>query len=225
MKILIIEDEEGISDSISKYFENQNYRCEVANNFQLAMEKISSFEYDCILLDITLPDDNGLRVLEELKKGNRRDGVIIVSARNSLDDKIKGLEIGADDYLTKPFHLAELAARVYAVIRRREFDNANILKEDDLEIDLAARTVLVNGKSIELTKKEFDLLLLFIGNKNRVLSKNTLSEHLSGDFADELDNQDVIYAHIKNLKRKLRVAGAQPYIKTVYGTGYKWYEG
>ncbi len=222
MKILIIEDEKELARSIDQYLSAENYLCETAATFNEAMGKIGVYEYDCILLDITLPDGNGLKILEALKKENKQDGVIIISAKDSLDDKIKGLEIGADDYLTKPFHLSELNARIFSLIRRRQFNNSNIVKQDELEIDLMARTVSANQQEILLTKKEFDLLMYFIGNKNRVLSKSTLAEHLSGDFADMLDNHDFVYAHVKNLKKKLNEAGCEPYIKTVYGTGYKW---
>jgi len=222
MKILIIEDERELAKSIVEYLSEENYLCEVAATFMEAMHKIGLFNYDCILLDITLPDGNGLKILEELKKENKQDGVIIISAKNSLDDKIKGLQIGADDYLTKPFHLSELTARIYSLIRRRQFSNSNIVKQDELEIDLLAKTVLINNEPIALTKKEFDLLIYFIGNKNRVLAKSNLAEHLSGDFADMLDNHDFVYAHVKNLKKKLNDAGCEQYIKTVYGTGYKW---
>lgn len=222
MKILIIEDEKELAKSISQYLSAENYLCEIVSTFEDAIIKIGVYEYDCILLDITLPDGNGLKILEELKKENKQDGVIIISAKDSLDDKIKGLEIGADDYLTKPFHLSELTARVFSLIRRKQFSNSNIVKQDALEIDLLARTVTLNHDEILLTKKEFDLLIYFIGNKNRVLSKSTLAEHLSGDFADMFDNHDFVYAHIKNLKKKLSNAGCDSYIKTVYGTGYKW---
>lgn len=222
MKILIVEDEKELAKSIAEYLSAEKYLCEIASTFAEAMNKIDVFNYDCILLDITLPDGNGLKILEELKKENKQDGVIIISAKNSLDDRIKGLQIGADDYLTKPFHLPELTARIYSLIRRRQFNNSNNIKQDELEIDLWAKTVSVNNKSIALTRKEFDLLIYFIGNKNRVLSKSTLAEHLSGDFADMLDNHDFVYAHVKNLKKKLLDAGCEQYIKTVYGTGYKW---
>lgn len=222
MKILIIEDEKELAKSIVEYLSEESYLCEVAVTFTEAINKIGMFNYDCILLDITLPDGNGLKILEELKKENKQDGVIVISAKNSLDDKIKGLQIGADDYLTKPFHLSELTARIYSLMRRRQFNNSNIIKQDELEIDLLAKTVSVNSEPIALTKKEFDLLIYFIGNKNRVLSKSILAEHLSGDFADMLDNHDFVYAHVKNLKKKLSDAGCEQYIKTVYGTGYKW---
>lgn len=222
MKILVIEDEKELAKSIVEYLAEEQYLCEVAATFREAMDKIDIFNYDCILLDITLPDGNGLKILEELNKDNKQDGVIIISAKNALDDKIKGLQLGADDYLTKPFHLSELTARIYSLIRRKQFNNANIIKQEELEIDLLAKTVAVNNATLTLTKKEFDLLIYFMGNKNRVLSKSTLAEHLSGDFADMLDNHDFVYAHVKNLKKKLSDAGCAPYIKTIYGTGYIW---
>lgn len=222
MKILIIEDEAELAQSISEYLSGENYLCEAAATFGEAMNKIEVFEYDCILLDIMLPDGNGLKILEELKKQQKQDGVIIISAKNALDDKIEGLKLGADDYLTKPFHLSELMARVYSVIRRKQFSSSNVVKQNELQIDLLAKTVAVNNESISLTKKEFDLLIYFIGNKNKVISKSTLAEHLSGDLADMLDNHDFVYAHVKNLKKKLYDAGCGHYLKTVYGTGYKW---
>lgn len=222
MKILIIEDEEDLANSIAEYLSEEKYLCEFASTFHEAKDKIELFNYDCILLDITLPDGNGLKILEELKKENKQDGVIIISAKNSLDDKINGLQIGADDYLTKPFHLSELTARIYSVIRRKQFSNTNVVTQNELQIDLLAKTVSVNNKPVILTKKEFDLLLYFVGNKNKVISKSTLAEHLSGDFADMLENHDFVYAHVKNLKKKLNESGCEHYLKTVYGTGYKW---
>lgn len=222
MKILIIEDEQDLAQSIAEYLSEESYLCEFASTYHQALDKIETYHYDCILLDIMLPDGNGMKILEELKRQNKQDGVIIISAKDALDDKIQGLQIGADDYLTKPFHLAELTARIYSVIRRKQFGNSNTVQQNELQIDLLAKTVLVNNDLISLTKKEFDLLLYFIGNKNRVISKSTLAEHLSGDFADMLDNHDFVYAHIKNLKKKLNEAGCDNYLKTVYGTGYKW---
>lgn len=222
MKILIVEDEAELAKSISEYLSVENYLCENAATFSEAMNKIEMFDYDCILLDIMLPDGNGLKVLEELKKQHKQDGVIIISAKNALDDKIEGLKLGADDYLTKPFHLSELMARVYSIIRRKQFSSSNVVKQNELQIDLLAKTVAVHDEAISLTKKEFDLLIYFIGNKNKVISKSTLAEHLSGDFADMLDNHDFVYAHVKNLKKKLYDAGCGHYLKTVYGTGYKW---
>ncbi len=222
MKILIIEDEAELANSIVSYLSGQSYLCELAENYFKALEKISAYHYDCILLDIMLPGGSGLKLLAELKFQNKQDGVIIISAKNSLEDKIGGLELGADDYLAKPFHLPELAARVYSVIRRRNFANSNTIQQKEIEIDLLAKSVTVHHKPMVLTKTEFDMLLFFIGNKNRIVSKSALAEHLSGDLADMLDNHDFIYAHIKNLKKKLAEANAGNYLKTRYGNGYKW---
>lgn len=222
MKLLIVEDEKELSKSIVAYLKQENYLCEIAPDFKTALDKTESFDYDCILLDITLPDGNGLNVLKELKANNKTDGVIIVSAKNSIDDRIAGLNLGADDYLAKPFHLSELSARVAAVIRRRRFDGNKILVLNELTIDTLAKTIAVNGKVVDLTRKEYDLLLYLVSNKNRVVSKNAIAEHLSGDEADVFDNFDFIYAHMKNLKKKLVQAGCEDYIKSVYGMGYKF---
>jgi DNA-binding response OmpR family regulator len=173
-------------------------------------------------LDISLPDGNGLKILEKLKNEGKMEGVIIISAKNSLDDRIKGLNLGADDYLAKPFHLAELGARVSAVIRRKRFDGNNALNFHEITIDLLGKAVSVNGKIVELTRKEYDLLLFLVSNKNRVVMKNAIAEHLSGDNAEAFDNFDFIYAHMKNLKKKLHEAGCVDYIKTIYGLGYKF---
>ncbi|QBQ43034.1 response regulator transcription factor [Sphingobacterium psychroaquaticum] len=222
MKILIVEDEIHLADSMVRYLSNESYRCEVAYNYAEAIDKISYHTYDCILLDIMLPDGSGMQLLQELKKEPRDEGIIIISAKDALDDRIEGLHIGADDYLTKPFHLPELAARIFSIIRRKQFQNTNIVHQDGLHIDLLAKTVRYNDTPITLTKKEFDLLLFFFGNKHKVISKNTLAEHLSGDFADMLDNYDFVYAHVKNLKKKLAEAGTPSFLKTIYGSGYKW---
>lgn len=222
MKILIIEDEQELAQDMVKYLTNEQYLCECASDFQGAMEKVYGYNYDCILLDLMLPGGDGLTILEELKRLNKQDGVIIISAKNAIEDKVKGLKLGADDYLAKPFHQAELAARVESLIRRKRFDSNNKIMQNELIIDLHAKTVTVYESPVNLTKKEYDLLLFFIGNKNRVLSKGALAEHLSGDFADMFDSHDFVYAHVKNLKRKLKEKSYGDYIKTVYGTGYKW---
>lgn len=222
MKILIIEDEPQLAQSISEYLSGEQYLCETAINFPQAMEKTELYDYDCILLDLMLPGGDGLKILDALRDNKKQDGVVIISAKGSLDDKIKGLKIGADDYLTKPFHLPELAARIFSVIRRKSFDNTNVIIHHELEINILAKKVVVNRLLVSLTKKEFDLLLYFISNKNRVISKNALAEHILGDIADMLENYDIVYAHIKNLKKKLADAGCGNYLKTVYGSGYKW---
>ncbi|MFT3700999.1 MAG: response regulator transcription factor [Agriterribacter sp.] len=222
MKILIIEDEQQLAKSMSEYLSGESYSCETASTFHEALDKIDTYEYDCILLDLTLPGGDGMKILQELKQQEKQDGVIIISAKNSLEDKIMGLKIGADDYLVKPFHLSELAARIFSLIRRRSFANTNIIHQNELYIDLLAKTVSVNNSIVALTKKEFNLLLYLIGNKNRVISKSALAEHLSGNMDDLFDNYDFVYAHIKNLKKKLTDAGCDNYLKTIYGTGYKW---
>ena len=222
MKILVIEDEKELAKSIGAYLHDENYLCEFASTANEALEKIHLYGYDCILLDLMLPGGSGIELLKELKSMNRQDGVIIISAKNSLNDKIQGLQIGADDYLAKPFHLPELAARVFSVIRRKHFGSTNIIEQNEIKINLLAKTATVNNKEIPLTKKEFDLLLYFISNKNRVISKSALAEHISGDVADMFDNYDFVYAHIKNLKKKLSDAGCENYLKTLYGSGYKW---
>lgn len=220
MKLLIIEDEYELAQSIVSYLKAENYHCEIAYDYKSAVDRIESFEYDCILLDITLPDGNGLKILEQLKDDNKTEGVIIISAKNAIDDRIRGLNLGADDYITKPFHLSELSARITAVIRRRNFGGQKNLTINEIVIDPQSKTVQVNGKDVDLTRKEFELLLYLASNKNRVISKNAIAEHLNGDV-DTYDNFDVIYAHMKNLKKKLTLAGANDYIRSIYGMGYK----
>lgn len=222
MKILIIEDQQELSDSIHTYLSHENFSCERAYDFHTAMDKIQLYDYDCIILDITLPFGNGLDVLKELKEQNKADGVLIISARNSLDDKVTGLNLGADDYLTKPFHLPELSARVAAIIRRKSFEGKNRIILDKLVLDLQDKTVKGAKGSIDLTRKEYELLVYFIGNKNKVVTKEAIVEHLWGDDIDMADNYDFIYTHVKNLRRKLVQAGCPDYIKGIYGMGYKF---
>lgn len=180
MKILIVEDEHKLSDSIVTYLKSEKYLCEQAFDYNEALEKVRGYDYDCVLLDLMLPGGSGLDILRDIKRRNNPAGVIIVSAKDSLDDKVKGLEIGADDYLPKPFHLAELGMRVYAIIRRKEFGASNTLENNGIKINLLEKSVEANGRPVTLTKSEYDLLLFFIGNRNRVLSKGAIAEHLSG---------------------------------------------
>jgi len=222
MKVLIIEDEKALSDSIASYLNNENFICETAYDHETAMEKVSLYDYTCIILDISLPGGSGLNILKELKKANKADGVLIISAKNSLEDKVTGLNAGADDYLTKPFHLPELGARVAAIIRRKSFEGRKLINFDELSIQLEEKTVMVNNEQVDLTRKEYDLLLYFVGNKNKVISKNAIAEHLWGDNMDIADNYDFIYTHIKNLRKKLMQKGCPDYIKSVYGMGYKF---
>jgi DNA-binding response OmpR family regulator len=229
MKILLIEDEIELAKSIREYLISNDFVCEWAKNKREAMDKITAFDYDCVLLDLMLPVypeasgiGDGFDILLKIKELGKNDGIIIISAKETLDTRIEGFNLGADDYLTKPFHLSELLVRIQALIRRKNFDGNNAIVFNEIEVNLLAKTVKVHGKLMEITKKEFDLLLYLIGNKNRVLSKSAIAEHLSGDMADMLDNHDFVYAHAKNLKNKLRAANANEYIKTVYGLGYKW---
>lgn len=222
MRLLIIEDGKQFAESIVEYLQREGYQCELAVNLEDALEKVMLHDYDCILLDITLPDGSGLMVLERLKMARKMEGVIIISAKDSLDDRINGLKLGADDYLAKPFHLSELGARIEALIRRKNFQGSNKITLNELTIDVPAQVVKTNGVHVPLTRKEYDLLLFLISNKGRIISKNAIAEHLSGDMADMLDNHGFVYAHVKNLKKKLGESGCKDYIKTIYGFGYKW---
>ena len=220
MKILIIEDEKALSESIATSLRSQDYICEMAFDFNTALEKTELYEYDCILLDITLPGGSGLSILKTLRDNNKADGVLIISAKNSIDDKVEGLISGADDYLSKPFHLSELNARIAAIIRRKQFGGNSIIQFNTITIDTKAKTAAVNKTALDLTKKEFELLLYFVSNKRRVISKNAIAEHLWGDEME--GNLDFIYTHIKNLRKKLVEAGDADYIRSVYGMGYKF---
>ena len=222
MKLLIIEDELSLNKSMVDYLSKQQYLCEAVNNYHDALEKIECYEYDCVVLDIMLPDGNGLQLLQHLKANHKLEGVIIISARNELDDKIKGIQSGADDYLTKPFHLSELSVRIAAIIRRKNLKGNNIVSFNEIKIDVLAKSITVNEKEISVTRKEYELLLYFMINKMRVLSKNAIAEHLWGDDMAMASNHDFIYTHIKNLRKKLIVAGAGDYLQSVYGMGYKF---
>jgi DNA-binding response OmpR family regulator len=222
LKLLIIEDEQGLRESIERYFTEEGIVCESCSDLETAISKTNIYHYDCILLDIGLPDGDGFTLLEHLKANGKNEGVLIISARNSLDNKVKGLNLGADDYLTKPFHLAELKARIAAIFRRKAFNTNHILNYDQVSIDLQAREVTVNDTPIVLTRKEYDMLLYFIANKGKVISKNAIAEHLWGDEIDLIDSFDFIYTHIKNVRKKLMEATQKDYIKSVYGVGYKF---
>jgi DNA-binding response OmpR family regulator len=222
MKILLIEDEINLANNIQHYLNDNDFLCEWIDNIAGAIHKIHAFDYDCILLDLMLPDGNGFKILEEIKKQNKNEGVIIISAKESLETRIESFNLGSDDYLTKPFHLSELLVRIQALIRRKNFEGNNLVIFQEIEIDIFAKTVKANDNLLDFTKKEIDLMLYLIGSKGKVLSKSAIAEHLSGDMADMLDNHDFIYTHIKNLKKKLNEAGCDDYIKSVYGLGYKW---
>ena len=221
MKILLHEDEPSLRELIRRALEKERYVVEAAADFQSGLRKIEDYDYDCVLLDIMLPDGNGLNLLEQLKKMRKRENVIIISAKDSLDDKVLGLELGADDYLPKPFHLAELNARIKSVIRRQRRDGEMDIRLANIRIVPDTFQVFVDDKEIELNRKEYDILLYFANRPGRLVNKNTLAESVWGDHIDQVDNFDFIYAQIKNLRKKLKDAGALAELKAVYGFGYK----
>ena len=221
MKLLIIEDEKELAASIASYLKNENYTCEVASNFKQALEKIETSDYECIALDITLPGGSGMQLLKELKNNKKTDGVIIISAKNSIDDRINGLRLGADDYLVKPFHLSELAARINAIIRRKMYSGNNVIRFNEISIDTLAKEVRVKEDPVELTRKEYELLVYFLSNQRKVISKNALISHLWTQEMGTGESADIIYTHIKNLRKKLSEKGCGDYIRSLYGMGYK----
>ena len=222
MKILIIEDEKPLSDSMVEYLEEEGHKCIPVYNYDNAVEKIELYDYDCLIVDINLPDGSGLDLIKRVKKSIKSPGIIIISARNSLENRIEGLEIGADNYLTKPFHLAELNAHLKSINRRINYNNNEQLVVNEITLVPNEHTVLVHGREVKLTKKEYELLVFFISNKNKVITKSGLAEYLWGDYMDMADSFDFIYTHIKNLRNKLLKEGCSDYIKTVYGVGYKF---
>lgn len=221
LKLLIIEDEQALNQGMVDFLTGAGYLCESVDTYAAAIEKIDNYTYDCIILDIMLPGGSGLSLLKYLKKDGKEEGVIIISAKGALEDRIEGIELGADDYLTKPFHFSELSVRIAAILRRKNFRGLSVLKIGDMEINTAGKTITVAGQPVELTQKEFQLLLFFAINKNRVLSKNAIAQHLWGDDMDFPDSYDFIYAHIKNLRKKLVAANGIDYIRSIYGQGYK----
>lgn len=222
MKLLVIEDEDSLKNSIVDFLSASGYLCESAATYQEAIEKIDYHEYDCIVLDIMLPGGSGLELLRYLKQDGKPDGIIIISANGALEDKIEGLQIGADDYLTKPFHLSELSMRIAAIIRRKKFNGQFIIQLNNIQIDTSGQLVTVNKEPVDLTVKEYQLLLFLVTNKNRVVSKNAIAEHLWGDGMDFPASYDFIYSHIKNLRKKMLQAGSDDCIRSIYGAGYKF---
>jgi DNA-binding response OmpR family regulator len=221
MKILIIEDEPSLRELIERALQNEGYVVECAEDFITADAKVAGYNYDCILLDIMLPGGSGLDILQHLRAMGRKENVIIISARDSVDDRVGGLELGADDYLSKPFHMSELVARVRSVLRRGKTGGQLSLDMANVSLDPTARMVTIGGNRVELLKKEFDILLYFMQRPNHLVDKVVLAEAVWGDYADESDNFHFVYAQIKNLRRKLEEAGAGIEIRSVYGFGYK----
>jgi DNA-binding response OmpR family regulator len=222
MKILILEDEKALSESVCEFLGTAGHICESAYNIKNAIDKVVDFKYDILIVDIGLPDGSGIYFIEEVKKMNYSAGILIISAKDSVSQKIEGLDKGADDYLAKPFHLAELHARIKSINRRLNFNGSNSININEININLDSHRVFVFETEIELTKKEFELLIFFSSNIDKVITKATLSEHLWGDEMDYADSYDFIYSHIKNLRKKLTNAGSKDYLKTIYNVGYKF---
>ena len=221
MKLLIVEDEPSLREIMTRTLLREQYVVEQAADYASALDKIAAYDYDCILLDIMLPGGSGLRLLERLKELRKSAGVIIISARDSLDDKVEGLELGADDYLAKPFHLAELSARIRSVIRRHQRDGLESLDAGNVRLFPDRQRVEVAGREVELVRKEYDILHYFMSRPGRMVNKATLAEAVWGDHIDQSDNFDFVYAQMKNLRRKLADAGADIELKSIYGFGYK----
>ncbi|MCX8055571.1 MAG: response regulator transcription factor [Ignavibacteria bacterium] len=222
MKILLVEDEKDLAKSIVQYIAKENYKIDVAFDYSEAEDMILTRSYECALIDLMLPDGSGFELLKILKKVQPECGIIIITAKNTLDDKILGFDIGADDYLTKPFHLAELNARLKSLIRRKNFKGTNEIIINEITIDPNKREVKINDKIIDLTKREYDILLFLVTNKERVLTKETIVEHVWGEDSNIFNNFDFVYTHIKNLRKKLIENGCSDYIHSVYGIGYKF---
>jgi DNA-binding response OmpR family regulator len=223
MQILIIEDERVLRDSIAEYFKTNGYICTTVGTLKKGLEKSSNYIYDCVLIDIGLPDGSGMDIIGSFKKNNPNTGIIIISAKNSLEDKVNGLHFGADDYLTKPFHLSELYARVHSIIRRRSFNGQNQLIFEDIVVNLDKKQVVVHNKEIKLTRKEYDILIYLAANPTHLVTKEAIADAIWGYRAEMATSFDFVYGQIKNLKRKLSEAGAKEYVKVVYGMGYKFY--
>ncbi|MGK7391116.1 MAG: response regulator transcription factor [Candidatus Cyclobacteriaceae bacterium M2_1C_046] len=222
MKILVVEDQVELAANVESYLQKEGFICEIASNYQKAINKISGYSYDLLLLDLMLPDGNGLDILKYVRGQFPDTGVLIISAKNAIEDKVKGLEMGADDYLAKPFHLSELNARLKSIYRRRHLKGENKLHFHEITIDTDTMEVTIGEKQLELTKKEYEMLLYMLVNKNRVLSKQSIAEHLWGDYMDTADSFDFVYQHIKNLRKKILNVGGQDYIQNMYGSGYKF---
>jgi len=222
MKILLVEDNKDLAVNVTLYLSKEGYVVENVLNYDSAIQKLAGFDYDVVLLDLMLPDGNGLDILRFLKGQSPDTGVLILSAKNALEDKVEGLELGADDYLPKPFHLSELNARLKAIYRRRQLSGSSEIVLNEIVIDTNTLEVRVNKSLLDLTRKEYELFLYLVVNKNRVLTKQSIAEHLWGDYMDAMDSFDFVYQHIKNLRKKITSAGGKDYIQTMYGSGYKF---
>lgn len=225
MKILIVEDEASLQELMSKTLKKEGYVVETASDHDSAIDKLAVYSYDCVLLDIMLPGGSGFDILEYVRRLSKRTNVIIISAKDSIDDKVRGLELGADDYLAKPFHLAELVARMRSVSRRSHNDGEFAYRLGNVSLEPDSNRLRVDGKDVPLLKKEFDILAYLMQRPGHLVDKTVLAEAVWGDHVDQADNFQFVYAQMKNLRRKLEEAGADIGIKSVYGFGYKLKEG
>jgi DNA-binding response OmpR family regulator len=222
MKLLLVEDNIYLANDMRYFLVNNGFVVEHVVTLQEGIDKVNIYDYDLVIIDIGLPDGSGLDLIKQMKSKKINSGILIVTAKNAIEDKVRGLDLGADDYITKPFHKSELNARIWSILRRKKFNNSNIITINELKIDVLAAQAFVHEEPITLTRKEYDLLLYFMYNQNKVLTKESIAEHLWGDQIDQADTFDFIYNHIKNLRKKIINAGGKDYIKSMYGMGYKF---
>ena len=222
MKLLLLEDNIHLAEDMLQFLNSVGFLVEHAATLQQALEKIHVYHYDMVIIDIGLPDGNGLEIIKKMKTKEIDAAILIVTAKNAIEDKVHGLDLGADDYITKPFHKTELNARIRSILRRKKFNSSNIITRKEIKIDIMAAQAYINDQPLPLTKKEYDLLLYFMYNRNKILTKENIAEHLWGDQIDQADSFDFIYNHIKNLRKKIVNAGGKDYIKSMYGMGYKF---
>jgi DNA-binding response OmpR family regulator len=222
MQILIVEDELPLMESMVSYLEMEGFRCEQATSYHAGLCSLDKHEYICMLIDLNLPDGDGLDLVKLARQNQTNSGIIIVSARNALEERVKGLSMGADDYLVKPFHLSELVARIQSVARRTHTQGEEILQFGVIRVMPEERTCFVNEEQVDLTRKEHDLLLYLMANRNRVITKESIADYLWGEYGGGYGSYDFVYTHLKNLKRKLLDAGSPDYVQNIYGVGYKF---
>jgi DNA-binding response OmpR family regulator len=220
MKILLVEDEPALQQAVHTYLEGEGYIVSTADTYPQAAQKVNDYDYDCVVVDLMLSGGNGFELVRDLKKNGSTAGIIVVTARDTLSDKLTGLDLGADDYLTKPFHLPELNARIRSVLRRRLFGGHEQMTVGELVLMPSQQRVRIQDTDLKLTTKEYELLLFLITNADRLLSKSAIVEHVWGDTMDGVDSHEFLYTHVKNLRRKLIAAGCPDYIQTRYGAGY-----
>ena len=222
MKLLIVEDNHRLAKDMQQFLTENGFVVAHVATLHAAVEKVNVYEYDLVIIDIGLPDGSGLELIPEIKQNGQNTGILIVTAKDGVEEKVEGLDLGADDYITKPFHKAELNARIRSILRRKKFDGSNVLRMNEIAVDVMASQAYVNETPLHLTKKEYDLLVYFLYNQNRLMTKESIAEHLWGDHIDQADRFDFIYNHIKNLRKKILKAGGRNYIHSMYGMGYKY---